>query len=169
MGQSFFTILEYINWGFVFSVINFALFVVALVWLLRRPLQAHFSSRAQRLEVALAEARVAEEAAQRRLDEIRQQLAQSEHAIAELKAQLRTDGERDRQAMVARAHEMAKKLELDTERMVVQELRRSKETLRGTTVDMAILMAERLLREQLTTEDQFRLVRDYVQRLGSLH
>ncbi|MBI4239254.1 MAG: ATP synthase F0 subunit B [Deltaproteobacteria bacterium] len=158
-----------INWGFVFSVVNFFLFVVALYWLLRRPLQTHFAARAHDLEVALAEARGAEQTAQRRLDEIQKQLAQSEHAITELKAQMRADGELDRQAMVAKAHEMAKKLELDTERMIVQELRKNKETLRGTTVDMAILMAERLLREQLTTEDQFRLVRDYVQRLGSLH
>lgn len=154
---------------FYFGLINFALFTGALVLLLRRPLRGYFLTRATTIRAAVESARQAEEAAVARSRDIHQRLDRIEADIAEIKQQAQSMGEQDRAAIVQRAEAFAVKLSHDTELMVSQELQRLKKSLRNTTVDLAIVMAERLLREQITPDDQGRLAQAFVQRLDGLH
>ncbi len=71
--------------------------------------------------------------------------------------------------IVAQAKSYAAKMASDTERMIAQELRRSKELLKGTTIDLAIVIAERMLREQMTPAEHARLMKNYIQQLDGLN
>lgn len=151
-----------------FGLINFSLLIGLLVFLLRRPVRDFFATRAAILRQAVEGAREARAVAEHRLQEWDTRLACIEAEMQGLRTQLREEGELARQTIIARANEYAAKMTVETERMIAQELKRTKERLRATTVDLAILMAERYLREQTTTEDQVRLAQQYVRRLGQL-
>ncbi|MBI2344346.1 MAG: ATP synthase F0 subunit B [Deltaproteobacteria bacterium] len=154
---------------FFFALINFALFVTVLALLLRKPLARYFAARSEAIAKAVADAAAAEAAAQSRAHEIQGRLARIEEEITALQQQAREMGEQEQRDIIARAHEFAEKSAQDTDRLVEQELRKVKKVLRGRTVDLAILMAERLLREQMTPDDQGRLAQQFVRQLGSLH
>lgn len=153
----------------IWSVINFVLFAGGMVWLLRRPMQAFFAKRAAWLQDEVAKARQAEQAANDRLAAIQVRLDQMDTEMAELQRRLRAEGEQERQTMVRRAQHLAEKIRRETERTITQELERGQHELRKTAVDMAILMAERILREQISPEDQRRLALNFVEKLSSLH
>lgn len=153
----------------MWSVINFVLFAGGMVFLLRRPAREFFAKRAELLQAEVTKAAQAERTANERLAAIQGRLDQMDVEMAELQRRLRAEGEQERQTMVRRAQAMAEKAHRETERMIAQELESGRQELRKTAVDMAILMAERILREQISPEDQRRLALNFAERLSSLH
>lgn len=151
-----------------FGFINFFLLVGLLVFALRRPVRDFFATRSAVWRKAIDETRISLAAVERAVQANTERLARTDAEIAVLRKQFQEEGELERATIVQRADDYAEKLRRDTERMIAQELKRTKEHLRGTTVDLAILMAERYLREQVTSDDQMRLIRRYVERLGQL-
>lgn len=152
-----------------YSIINFVLFVVLMVAVLRKPLRAFLQTRRETFEAMLAESQRAHQEAAAKLAEYETRLAKLDAEIAEMKRTAKEEGEKDRAAIVAQAKEYAGKLKTDTSRMVAQELRASKELLKGTTIDLAIVLAERMLRQQLKPADHAKLVKGYIQQLEGLN
>lgn len=152
-----------------FSIINFTLFVVLMVAVLRKPLRAHLQMRRATFEAMLAEAQKAHQEAAAKLAEYEARMAKLDAEIADLKRMAKNEGEKDRVAIVAQAKEYSTKLKADTQRMIAQELRSSKELLKGTTIDLAIVLAERMLRQQLKPADHAKLVKGFVQQVEQLN
>jgi F-type H+-transporting ATPase subunit b len=100
---------------------------------------------------------------------IQSRLQHVEAEITKMRQEAQAAGEHEKQEIIQKAEAFAEKSQLETSQLVEQEVRRIKKSLRGKTVDIAILMAERLLQEQITPDDQGRLAQQFVQRLGSLH
>jgi F-type H+-transporting ATPase subunit b len=154
---------------FIFAIINFTIFGVVMFLLLRKPIKKFFADRSAMLKESLASAERAETQAAARAKDIQQRMAKIESDIADLKKQSEQMGEEERARVVAHAEKTSEKMKADTTRMIAQELRRVKKSLRGTTVDVAILMAERILQQEITPDDQGRLAKQFVDRLGSVH
>jgi F-type H+-transporting ATPase subunit b len=152
-----------------FSIINFALFIGLMVWVLRKPLAQYLRTRRETFEIMLVESQKARRDAEQKLAEYEHRIARLEADIAEVKRIAQEEGERDRAAIIDQAKGYAIKLKTDTQRMIAQELRSSKEQLKGTTIDLAIVLAERMLRQQLKPADQVRLVKGFVQQLERLN
>lgn len=154
---------------FYYSVFNFVVFVGVLFVALRKPVREFFAARADLLAQRVRQAGQAEEEAKVRLDEIRARMTRLETDVAAMRRQAEQDGEIERLAIVQRAESFSQKIARDTERMIAQELSRSEDALKRTSVDMAILMAERILREQMSPEDQGRVASRFVERIGTKH
>lgn len=153
---------------FYFAVINFAIFVVAIVYFLRKPLNAYFSNRSSDLNNMITEAQSLESKANDRLRIIENRLASIEVEITNLNDRFLEEGKLEREQIIERANDFASRAKNDSERMMEQEMRRMREQLRNTTIDMAIIMAERILRDNVTPEDQGRLAKEYIEKLGAL-
>lgn len=152
-----------------YSVINFVIFGVLLVMVLRKPLRQLLQARRSTFETMLAESQKAHKDAEQKLKTFEARMAQLDAEIASLKKTAEEEGAKDRAAIVAQAKDYAGKLKTDTQRMIAQELRSSKETLRGTAIDLAIVLAERMLRQQLKPADHAKLVKGYIQQLEGLN
>lgn len=152
-----------------FSIINFVLFVGLMVFVLRKPAAAYLQARRAAFEAMLKDAQQARIDAEKKLANYETRMAHVEMEMAALKRLAQEDGERDRVEIVAQAKSYAAKMANDTERMIAQELRRSKELLKGTTIDLAIVIAERMLREQMTPAEHARLMKNYIQQLDGLN
>jgi F-type H+-transporting ATPase subunit b len=152
-----------------YSIINFVIFVVLMVYVLRKPLRSFLQTRRDTFETMLAESQKAHQEAAAKLAEFEARLAKLDVEIAEMKRAAQEEGEKDRAAIIAQAKDFASKMKTDTSRMIAQELRASKELLKGTTIDLAIVLAERMLRQQLKPADHAKLVKGYIQKLEQLN
>lgn len=152
-----------------YSIINFTLFIVLMVYVLRKPLRDYLQTRRAVFEAMLAESQKAHRDAELKFKDYEARMARVESEIAALKKMAKDEGERDRLAIVEQAKGQAAKLKADTQRMISQELRTSKELLKGTTIDLAIVLAERMLRQQLKPADHAKLVKGYVHKLEELN
>jgi len=158
--------------------INFTLLVALLWWMLVIPppaIQDIFSFPG--LKVILRERSAAiiaardlaaqqKEEAARLLAESEQRLAKIEGEVAAFATDARADAEREAARSLEDGKLQAEKILQVAQREVDNERLTAQRQLRGFVADLAVKMAERSLEEHLTADDQDRLIRDYLSRLG---
>lgn len=170
---------EGMTWGeVIFRWINFALLAGLLYWVLVVPppfirevfsfagLSAIFVQRSEAIAEAKELARRQTQEAEQILQQSETRLMRIEGEVAELVDQARQDAEREKnraeedgQAQSEKIRELSRR-ELRAETLSVQR------KLKAFVAELAVGMAEKLLREHMTRADQERLVEDYVSRLG---
>lgn len=161
-----------------FRWINFALLLGLLWWLLVVPpafvienfdfpgLKVVLASRGQDILRSRDLAQEQAEDAERRLQESRQRLEQVEEEVVGLIVAAEDDAEQERQRLVEDAREEAERIRSHTERDLGAELVRAKRGLKRHVADLSVGMAAEILQENLSSEDQERLVRQYLDGLG---
>ncbi|HEV8440223.1 MAG TPA: F0F1 ATP synthase subunit B [Methylomirabilota bacterium] len=150
----------------IIQVVNFGLLLLLLGKFLYRPLLGKMEERSQAIKKSLEEAQAARAEAQREREEHAAKI-QAAHAEAQAirAAALKEAAEEQRRLVEAARGEAARlveaaKAELD------QDVRRAKQELRREVGDLAIGVAERLIRKSLRDDDHRRIVEDAVARLG---
>lgn len=165
-------------WHWPSKWINFLALVALLYWLLVVPpaaIQDIFSFPGLRVVFQERGAGIlaARALAAEQQQEARQLLADSEQRLAKIDvevAALVTDAEKDAEREHLRAAEdgkvQAQKIREVAEREVRHQQVGAQRQLRSFVAGLAVSMAEKNLAEHLTAEDQDRLIRDYLARLG---
>lgn len=150
----------------VAGFVNFAILLGILVYLARKPTQAFLVSRRAAVVEGLAEAEKMKIAAEAKYDEYQKRLANLDAELAQIKEEIIASGETDRQAIVAEAERKASRLRRETEFLIEQQLKQLRVDLTKETVEAAMLAAEKVLRERATGDDQQRLAKAYLAKLG---
>jgi F-type H+-transporting ATPase subunit b len=150
----------------VAGFVNFAILVGLLVWLGRKPTQAFLVSRRAAVVDGLEEAQKMKAAAEAKYNEYQARLANLDLELAKIGAEIVASGEADRQAIIAEAERKASRLRRETEFLIEQQLKQLRVDLTKETVEAALLAAEKVLRERATSDDQQRLAKAYLTRLG---
>jgi F-type H+-transporting ATPase subunit b len=147
------------------KTLNFAVLAIALFLLGRKPVKAFFSSRTK--EIA---------------DEIRdleQKKADAEKQLAEYQARFKNldqeskliiedyikQGEKAKERIIAQAEAQAVKLEDMAKRNIEQEFKAARLQLQQEVAEIAIEKAEAVIRESISSDDQDKLVDDYLKRV----
>ena len=154
---------------FLYRVLNFSIVVGILVYFLRKPLKKGLSGRREDIEKALAEAKKAKEEAEAKFAEYDRKLDQATEEIAEISASIRREGELEKQKIIANAKEMAAKIEKDAEKAAELEVAKARAELQREAVQLAVDVAEQLLKKNFTKDDDARLIDEYMQKVGELH
>ena len=110
-------------------------------------------------------AQQSEEATQM-LSDSEQRLSKIEEEVGALASDARRDAERERERALEDGKLQAEKIIQVADREVQNEGITANRQLRAFVADLAVNMAERSLSEHLTADDQDRLIRDYLSRLG---
>jgi F-type H+-transporting ATPase subunit b len=153
------------GWTFFWQVLNLVLLVAVLVWFGRAPVRQYFGDRRHRVRESLdSSARLLAEA-EARLAEWQQKLARLDDEIAATRETTRQLAEAERERILAEARTSAERIRRDAVLAVEQELRRARTTLRAEASELALELAERMLREELTADDRERLVAEFVERI----
>jgi F-type H+-transporting ATPase subunit b len=153
------------GWTFFWQVLNLALLVGVLVWFGRAPVRQYFSDRRHRVRESLdSSARLLAEA-EARLADWQQKLARLDDEIAATRETTRLLAEAERERIVAEASASAERIRRDAGLAVEQEVRRARTMLRAEAAELALELAGRLLREELTADDRERLVAEFVERI----
>jgi len=146
----------------IVQVINFVILLLILQRLLYKPFLAKMEERTKTIQTALDEAKEARAAAakQQEENEARLRAAYAEAALVREKA-LKEAAEESRRHIEA-AQAQSRKMVEDTKAQLDTEVRRAREELRREVGDIAIAVAEKLVRKSLHDEDQRRIVAEAI-------
>lgn len=147
-----------LDWSLPIQAVNFGLLLLILWRFLYRPFLAKLEERSQAIKKSLAEAQAAQAEAERQREEHKKQL-QAAYAEAQSirEAALKEAGEEQRRLLQAAKAE-AERLVEAARAEIEQDVRRAKQELRQEVGDLAVAVAERLIRKSLRGEDQKKLV-----------
>lgn len=149
----------------IVQAINFVLLLFILWRFLYRPFLAVMQQRTETIKKSLEEARLARAEAQRQQEEHRAKL-EAAHAEAQAvrEAALREAAEQQR-ALVEAARQEAARIVEAARAEIDHDVRRAKDELRREVGEIAVAIAERLIRKSLRDEDHRRIVQESIARL----
>jgi F-type H+-transporting ATPase subunit b len=119
------------------------------------------------MQLAIDEAAEAKRAAEAKLKEYNDRLAQLDSELAKLRSDLVAAGEEDKKRIVAEAEETAQRMKRETEALIDQHSKQLVTQVRREMVDAAVAASEKLVRERLGASDQQRLADAYRQQVSS--
>jgi len=154
---------------FLYRCFNFAVTFGLLAYFISKPIRNGLAGRREGIERALAEAKVAQEQAEAKFAEYDDKLTKAAAEIDDIYAAIKREGEVEREKILANAREMALKIEDEAKKSAVLEIANARTQLQREASAMAIRIAEELLRKNFTSQDQNRLVDEYMQKVGELH
>lgn len=155
-----------LNVTLLIQVVNFLILIALLSRFLFKPLTKFLADRAAGIEKALAEAKVAREAAAKAQEEYRAQILATQREAAALREQAQREVEAERQRLLKASRDEAQRMVEEAKAAIEGETKRARATLREEVVSLSLAAAERLLGRSMTADDQRRLAEQYVRELG---
>ncbi|HEX7216581.1 MAG TPA: F0F1 ATP synthase subunit B [Methylomirabilota bacterium] len=149
----------------IIQAINFALLLFILAKLLYKPLLTKMEERTLAIRKSLDEAQAARAEAQREREEHAARL-QAAHAEAQaIRAAALKDAAEEQRKLVEAARGEATRLVESARAELASDVRRARQDLRQEVSELAITVAERLIRKSLHDEDHRRIVADAIARV----
>ncbi len=155
------------NWPLLgLQVLNTAVLVLILLRFTRQPIRDFLIQRSHgiRREIDAAEARLSD--AEAEIQQLRRRLARFGDEKEEIVARSAEQAEAERAHTLERAQGTAERIREEAHRVADQEIERARQELQSEAAELAVSLARDLLRENLTPEDDRRLVSEYVNRVG---
>lgn len=153
---------ELLHAGVHWSLINFALFVALLVFVLRKPVKEFWASRREQIRFALDESGRLKREAEERHEDLKKRLSRLETEARELVHSMEREGEAEKRRLMEEAERLASNVRQDTERILAQEIRKARETLKAQAVELAVELAEKTVRDHFKDTDQKKLSEEYL-------
>ena len=158
------------------QMINFGLLLFILVKLLYKPLLTKMEERTQAIRKSLDEAQAARAEAQREREEQGTSedrglhVVQAAHAEAQaIRATALKEAAEEQRKLVEGARAEAARLVESARSELAQDVRRARQELRQEVSDLAVTVAERLIRRSLRDEDHRRIVQDAIARVDKVN
>ena len=152
---------------FLYRCLNFAIVFGIIGYVLSKPLRKGLGERRAQLVEALEKANKARESAEAKVAEYERKLSDSDREVAELLTQAKEANSREQINALAEAQAAAETVRKEARQCADREIERARRELRAETAQMAISMAEKRLRQEITTEDRSRLVAENLQQMES--
>ncbi len=149
----------------IWRVVNFVLFLGAVIYFARNPIRSFFAERRRGIEEDLEGARRELEQADARLADCRRRLSELDGEIESVRAAVRDQAEGEARRILEDASAAADRIRREAEAAVGQEMRRAREQLRAEAADLAVSVAGDLLRERVEEGDRERLFEQFVRRI----
>ena len=154
----------------LYRFMNFAVLVVVLVWVFKKVrIGDLFRSRSAEIQKKLEDLRKEKEDAERKALESERKLMDFEKGRQSLIDQFRSEGNAEKEVIIAEAKERAKQIIEQAELAIQQELKSAKDRLQREVVALAAKRAEEIIAKEITDRDQDRLVDEFIERVRKIH
>ena len=147
---------------FIFSVINFILFLILLYVLALPKAKNFFVDRSKKIRQALEEALKAKTLAEQKLGEYQAKLNALDREVQEIKAAVQQEGEAEKARIITDAEKDAESIKKQAHIIAEHEVQKAKAELQREVARLSLERAEKLIREKINADDQIRLVKDYI-------
>lgn len=149
----------------VAPTLNFTILVIVLVAVLRKPLKAMVANRQSLIKAQVAEAQAQKTDAERRYREFSQKLGAFEAEARTILERARHDGEALQAKIAKDARANADRIIKDAAATVEANIQEYRDRIRRETIAKAVEIAERMIRDRLSIDDQRRIVNEYVEKV----
>ena len=143
---------------------------LVLAWLLRKyawqPLLKALDERQKTIASAVENARLAREQLEKAQEHASQVLAQARTDAEAVLVQARADASQFRQEQRDKAAAEAESITKNAERQIQRETARAVEAIRREAVDLSVAMASKLIRRQVSAQDQEALLQESLKEIG---
>ncbi|UPU38343.1 ATP synthase F0 subunit B [Geomonas paludis] len=155
---------------FMWRCIDFAALVAIAVWALKKAdVKGTLAARREGIEKTLQEAVAAKEAAEKKFAEYSQRLDQANQEIEVISANMKREGELEKERIIAEAKDAAARIKAQAEAAAAQEVLKAKDELRAEAARLAVELAEQKIKQNIAKGDQDKLVGDYISKVVTLH
>jgi F-type H+-transporting ATPase subunit b len=148
-----------------YRIMNFAVLALALVFLLRKPIPRALNSRVQGIQSQLSDLETRKAEAEKRLAECNQKLGELEKEAGRIVSDYIRQGEDAKGRILKEAESAAEKIQAQARRNIEHEFEQTKARLRREIFEQSLAKAEDLLKQNVTADDQSKLVEDYLQKV----
>ncbi|OQX24080.1 MAG: hypothetical protein BWK80_22680 [Desulfobacteraceae bacterium IS3] len=150
-----------------YRVMNFAVLAIALFFLLRKPAAAALENRIKGIKEELSELEAKKKAAETSLAEYNKKLATMELEAEKIVAEYIRQGNEAKARILEEAASAAEKLEQQAKHNIEHEFSRAQEQLQAYILEKAFVKAEELIKNNITSADQDRLVDEYLKKVAA--
>ncbi len=155
-------------WLLLWRVVNTLALIALLVYFVKKPLVTFFAERKDQIRRDLAEALEQREAALQLLAEYKEKIAGMEKELERMQVELRKSAESDSEKIMENAERMSVAIVESAKMTAEQEVRKARESLKNEAVELAVQMAETMIREKISEQDRKRIVEDYLVKVGGM-
>jgi len=148
-----------------FKLMNFAVLVIGGFFIARKPVAEFFSSRAKGIEQEIQELEQKKAEAEQKLAEYQAKFKNLDQESKQIVEDYVKQGEEAKKRILAEAQAQADKLEDMAKRNIEQEFKAAKARLQQEVVEAAMEKAEEVIKASISSEDQEKLVDDYLKKV----
>jgi F-type H+-transporting ATPase subunit b len=148
-----------------YRVMNFAVLAIVLVFLLRKPLSQALNGRIKGIQDQLADLEEKKKKADEQLAEYDKKLALLDKEAEKIVAEYVKQGNEAKDRILQEAKAAAEKIEGHARKNIEHEFGMAKEMLQVEIFESALAKAEDIIKGNITSADQDRLVDDYLEKV----
>ena len=152
---------------YIWTIVTFLVLLGLLARFAWRPLLDALEKREQAIQKSLDDARQAKEELQRVQADSQRILAEARAEAGEIVSRTRSEAARFADEMKVKARADAEALVKQSERQIEMQTARAVETIRREAVDLSVAIASKILRRDISKEDNERLIQDTLQEMQS--
>ena len=155
-----------VDWSLAVQMVNFLFLLAILYRFLYKPLLAKMEERTVAIKASLEAAEAARADAARQQEENAARLRAAYTEAQAIRASALKEAGEEQRKLVDAARREAQQLVESAKAQMENDVRRAREELRREVSDIAIAVAEKLVRKSLRDEDHRRIVEDSIARIG---
>ncbi len=148
-----------------YRVMNFAVLFGILFYFLRKPVSDALNGRIKGIKEELDELESKKSEAEQKLAEYKERIAALDQESEKIIAEYIRQGEEAKGRILKESEKAAAKLEDQAKRNIEQEFEKAKRQLQADILEKALARAEALVKDKITSDDQDRLVDEYLDKV----
>jgi F-type H+-transporting ATPase subunit b len=148
-----------------YRVMNFVVLLVALIFVLRKPISQALSSRIKNIREQLEGLEAQKAEAEKQLAQYNEKLSQLESEAERIIGDYIKQGNAAKAKILKEAEATAEKLQVQARRNIEHEFDKAKQELQREVVEKSLLKAEETLKKAITAQDQDKLVDEYLDKV----
>jgi F-type H+-transporting ATPase subunit b len=148
-----------------YRIMNFTVLVVGLFLLLRKPVSKALNARIVGIREQLAELEAKKAATENELASYVERLAKLEGEASIIIDDYIRQGNEAKARIIKEAEAAAEKLEEQAKKNIEHEFEQAKIRLKGDVLEKAMARAEEIIKTKISTDDQERLVDEYLNKV----
>ena len=146
--------------------VNLIIFVIAFIYILRRPVSDAMRARREGIRRELMRAQEERNAALAKLEEVEARLAKLDAEVASIREQSQREAAEERERIRRSTESETQKLREQAQREIESAGKAARQELREFAAEQSVRLAEEMIRRDIRPEDDARLVQLRVEELG---
>lgn len=148
-----------------YKVMNFSVLAIGLFLILRKPVSQALGSRIKGIKDQLSELEAKKKDAEKELVKYNERLSHLEQESEKLIEEYIRQGNEAKARIIDEAKNTVEKLEEQARRNIEHEFKQAKIKLQQDILEKALVNAETLIKNKITTQDQDKLVDEYLEKV----
>ena len=150
---------------FLWRILNIAVLIWVIIKFAGKPVREFFANRSETLRKGVQEAQEAKAEAERIFTEYQAKLDGLEGELKAMETKASLEAEREQERMRQETEILVAKLKQQARQMADQEVASAQRSLRNEAAKLAVEVAERLVKENVSDSDRQRMVENYLEKV----